>query len=147
MTTPAPILPVGDFSPKEVEGGDSKINKEQRDRFWKNLYSQQDGVCLNGRSMASDRLTIQRDDNPVSAWLHWHQGSGIFDWRLGMEPAAGSYDLVLCNPMRGIGQAGANNPGPVVLRIKPDGTLVNKTIAALEQRIANLEAHIRSMEK
>jgi len=124
------------------------------------IYSQQDGVCLNGRSMASDRLTIQRDDNTVSAWLHFHQGSGIFDWRLGMEPERGSYDLVLFNPDGNQGtirlsQADsslivgppASNPGQVVLRIKPDGTMVNKTITALEQRITNLEAKIRSIEK
>jgi len=110
------------------------------DFFWMeqslDLYSQQDGIRVNGRAAASDGITIQRDDTLTKRWYHYHQGNGSHDWRWGMMP--GVYDLAF---YAGNGDMGcsASNPGTPALVIREDGTLVNKTIAELESRIATLE--------
>jgi len=100
------------------------------------LYSQKDGIRVNGRSFASDGITIQRDDTPTMRWYHYHQGNGSHDWRWGMMSC--TYDLgFYCG--NGNLACGADNPGTPVLVIREDGTLVNKTIADLQARIAALE--------
>src|SRR5947207_3049521 len=100
------------------------------------LYSQKNGIRVNGRSFASDGITIQRDDTPTKRWYHYHQGNGSHDWRWGMMP--NSYDLCFYAG-NGDMACSASNPGTPALVIREDGTLVNKTIAELESRIAALE--------
>jgi len=100
------------------------------------LYSQQDGIRINGRSFASDGITIQRDDTPTKRWYHYHQGNGSHDWRWGMMP--NSYDLCFYSG-NGDMACSASEPGTPALVIREDGTLVNKTIADLQWRIATLE--------
>ena len=108
------------------------------------IWSNKDGVRVNSRAADCDCLTVQRDDTPLCHWYHYHQGNGSHDWRWGMMPD--TYDLAFYTGNGNMG-CSASQPGIPALIIKEDGTLVNKTISDLEQRIANLEAKIRSIEK
>jgi hypothetical protein len=144
---------VGPWAGSIAFGADAIIPKVQfsvHDLPWMeqsiDLWSNKTGIRLNGKALAADRLVFQRDDNIVSAWGLLHQGSGIYDFRYGMEPKAGSYDFVICN-QNGKQASSPENPGDVIFRLKPDGTFENKTIADLQQRVANLEARIKSMPK
>jgi len=134
---------VGPWAGSVAVGADAIIRDVQlsvHDLPWMqqsvDLYSRHDGIRVNGWSFASDGITIQRDDTPTMRWYHYHQGNGSHDWRWGMEP--NSYDLCF---YAGNGDMGcsASTPGTPALVIREDGTLVNKTIADLQARIAALE--------
>jgi len=134
---------VGPWAGGVTIGADAIIPKVQfsvHDFWWMrqsiDLYSQRDGIRVNGRSFASDGITIQRDDTLTMRWYHYHQGNGSHDWRWGMMPNA--YDLCFYAG-NGDMACSASNPGTPVLVIREDGTLVNKTIADLQARIATLE--------
>jgi hypothetical protein len=101
-------------------------------------WSQVNGIRLNSRAKFCDAVTVQRDDTPEQHWYHYHQGSGVYDWRWGMAP--NSYDFVVYS---GQGQpTSAAEPGLEIFRLKANGDIVNAHIARLEARVAELEKRV-----
>lgn len=98
------------------------------------VFPSEAAFYYNTHGAVRDGVRLGKEQDVGRNWLHFHQGSGVHDWRVGMDE---NYSLVF---RTGNGKpTDAEHSGEVVLQLTKDGDV---RIPAYEERIKKLEAAI-----